>query len=134
MSGLKAVAGFLAAPIGSRDSRVAPSARNKSRQLASACPAAAGKQSQNVSDWTRPRGRHGTLKIEDAELQRELETLVADHFRAGDFLEIPPAIIGLPSADERPGTVVRSAGARASSRICLWWLERAVGIGYARTA
>jgi len=43
---------------------------------------------------------------EDAELRRELETLVADHFRAGDFLEIPAAIIGLPPAAEAPGTVI----------------------------
>ncbi len=43
---------------------------------------------------------------EDAELRRELETLVADHFRAGDFLEIPATILGMPPAAEAPGTVI----------------------------
>jgi WD40 repeat protein/predicted Ser/Thr protein kinase len=42
----------------------------------------------------------------DPELRRELEKLVADHFRAGDFLERPAATIDTPSVAERPGQTI----------------------------
>ncbi|MHC4402003.1 MAG: hypothetical protein ACYTG0_20215 [Planctomycetota bacterium] len=45
---------------------------------------------------------------DDPELRRELEKLVMDHFRAGDFLEnpaVPDATIGQPIT-EGPGTVI----------------------------
>jgi len=42
----------------------------------------------------------------DPELRRELDKLVADHFRAGDFLEHPAAAIVSPPSAEQPGAVV----------------------------
>src|SRR5258707_10103389 len=47
----------------------------------------------------------------DPELRRQLEKLVMDHFRAGDFLEQPAlpsaaATVDTPVAGERPGTVI----------------------------
>jgi serine/threonine protein kinase len=45
----------------------------------------------------------------DPQLRRELEKLVHDHFRAGDFLERPAACIAITAAEgptERPGTVI----------------------------
>ena len=43
---------------------------------------------------------------DDPELRRELEKLVADHFRAGDFLEHPVATIDMPPVAERPGQTI----------------------------
>ena len=46
----------------------------------------------------------------DAELRHRLDKLIADHFRAGDFLEDPPvalaATINFPHIAERPGTQI----------------------------
>jgi serine/threonine protein kinase len=42
----------------------------------------------------------------DPELRRELEKLVADHFRAGDFLERPAATMDMPPIAERPGQAI----------------------------
>jgi len=42
----------------------------------------------------------------DAEPRHRLDKLIADHFRAGDFLERPAATIDMPPVAERPGQAI----------------------------